>query len=352
MTWVLWRKLFRDVRLTLLAVALLLGLFQFLWARITERILSKLAPFFNMLAGFGGLSQQDVENVLFEGPGRVIRTLIGGDRVVLDSAMDLLSIGYVHPLMQILFCIWAIGRAAGAIAGELDRGTMELLLAQPLARSRLILAHFLLDLATIPLLCLSLWAGNWIGAWAISPIRVETPVLKPATASPEYLVEMGPFRVRVVDPLRKSGPPRTSAEDDRKMQERLRVEPMQFAPALILVAGLIFAVCGLTMWLSAAGRFRWRVLGWAVFLTLLQFLLNLLGQMWDAAAWVRPLTLFYYYQPQQVILGGGWYVTLSEWNGNQPLLNVPMPLVLFAVGLIGYLMALRTLVHRDIPSPI
>ena len=50
--------------------------------------------------------------------------------------MDMLSIGYVHPLMQTIFCIWAVGRASGAIAGEMDRGTMELLLAQPLARGR------------------------------------------------------------------------------------------------------------------------------------------------------------------------------------------------------------------------
>ena len=48
--------------------------------------------------------------------------------------MDMLSIGYVHPLVQIIFCIWAVGRASGAVAGELDRGTMELLLAQPLSR--------------------------------------------------------------------------------------------------------------------------------------------------------------------------------------------------------------------------
>jgi hypothetical protein len=33
--------------------------------------------------------------------------------------MDMLSIGYVHPVMQFVFCISAVGRAAGAIAGEI-----------------------------------------------------------------------------------------------------------------------------------------------------------------------------------------------------------------------------------------
>src|SRR5262249_6618096 len=130
-------KLLRDLRLVLLVVALLLGAFQVLWARITARILGQLAPFFQS----AGLSFDDIAAQVFEGPGQIIRTIIGGEAIALDRARDLMSIGYVHPLMQTIFCVWAVGRAAGAIAGELDRGTMELLLSQPLARSRLVLAH-------------------------------------------------------------------------------------------------------------------------------------------------------------------------------------------------------------------
>jgi ABC-2 type transport system permease protein len=351
MTRTLLAKLLRDVRLPLAVVMLLLGAFQFLWARVTARILGKLAPFFNTLAGLGGLSAKDVEEVVFSGPGQIMWAIIGGDRVVLDGAMDVLSIGYVHPLMVTIFCVWGIGRAAGAIAGEIDRGTMELLLAQPLARWRLVLAHFLLDAVTIPLLCLSLWAGNFIGAWAVSPIEPEAPPLKVAPPSRNYVLEMGPFRLRVEDPLaarvRKAARP-----DPEAMKKRLAIEPLRFGPALWLVGGLIFAVCGTTMWLSAAGRFRWRVLGVAVLLTLVQFLINVLGQMWDQAEWLRPLTIFYYYQPQQVVLSGDWCVTLAEWNGGSPLVRLPMPLVLYGVGALGYALALWTLVRRDVPAPL
>ena len=82
--------------------------------RITGRILGKLAPFFTALANLGGLSHKDIEEVVFEGPGKFMRTVIGGERIALDSAMDMLSIGYVHPLMVTVFCIWGVGRAAGA----------------------------------------------------------------------------------------------------------------------------------------------------------------------------------------------------------------------------------------------
>jgi ABC-2 type transport system permease protein len=71
---------------------------------------------------------------------------MGGESIQLDQVMDMLTIGYVHPLTQTILCIWAIGRASGAIAGEIDRGTMELLLAQPVPRSRVVLAHLAVDL--------------------------------------------------------------------------------------------------------------------------------------------------------------------------------------------------------------
>src|SRR5262249_39508386 len=158
---------------------------QMLWAKITARILGELAPFFNSLAALAGLSSKDIQEEVFKGPGQLIRTIIGGETVNLDHAMDLLSIGFVHPLMQTRFCVWAVGRAAGAIAGELDRGTMELLLSQPLARSRLILAHLAVDCITIPLLCLSLWAGNWVGAWLTTPIEVQQPNFQHKLPAPE-----------------------------------------------------------------------------------------------------------------------------------------------------------------------
>lgn len=353
MTWTLVRKLLRDIRLPLIVVALFLAAFQCLWARLTKQILGQLAPFLFGLADAGGLLPQDIEDVVFQGPGQILRTLIGGETVSLDRAMDMLSIGYVHPLMQTLFCIWAIGRAAGAIAGELDRGTMELLLAQPLPRSRLLLAHLIVDLIVIPILALSLWGGTCLGTWLVGPIEVRPIELpsKPLPAKPAYLLELGPFKLRLETPANKSGSP-DSQQPDEALRERLRFEPIRFGPALVVICGLMFAISGLTMFLSAAGRFRWRVLGAAVLLFLVQFLINLLGQIWEVLEPLRPLTVFYYFQPQQVILAGDWFVKLREWNGGAPLLRVPMVAVLFGVGLAGYGLAWWTFTRRDLPAPL
>jgi hypothetical protein len=82
-----------------------------------------------------------------------------------------------------------------------------------------------------------------------------------------------------------------------------------------------------------------------VFVTLLQFLVYVIGQLDDSFAPLRLLTVFYYYRPQEMILGKPWVVTLSEWTGGEPLAAVP-----FGAGLVGYAMALWTFSRRDIPT--
>jgi ABC-2 type transport system permease protein len=231
-----------------------------------------------------------------------------------------------------------VGRAAGAIAGELDRGTMELLLAQPLARSRLILAHLVVDLIVIPILCLSLWAGTCLGYLLVGPIEVvDPPDLKPPPAL--LTLELGPFKATL-----KTAVP-VVRETPEQRQSRLSIDLASIGPGLLVPGGLLFAMSGYTLWQSSLGRFRWRVLGLSVLVTLLMYLVNVLGQMWDLLAPLRPLTLFYYYQPQQVILGGGW---------TMPVLGLPVPmlLVLYGVGLAGYALAWRTFVRRDLPAPL
>ena len=320
MTLIIIRKLLRDSRWALIAVALLLFGFQMMWVKATQRVTTQIAPLIQMVAKLSKQRTEDIERQLFSGPARVVQSAIGGDQLKFERAQDVLSIGYVHPVMQVLFCLWAIGRAAGAIAGEIERGTMELLLAQPLPRSRVILAHFCVDLLLIPALCLSLWGGLSVGTWLVGPLTVDPNATKAL-----------PFAPTEVDP------------------EILALDVSKFGAPLLNVAALLFALSGATMALSAAGRSRWRVMGLAALITLLQFVMNIVGQIWDSVAFLRPLTVFYYYQPQQIALKGAWTVPMHAFGMD---FHPPMLAVLFGIGAIGYLLAWPIFQRRDIPAPL
>jgi ABC-2 type transport system permease protein len=295
MSSILVRKLLRDMRVSLIVVGLLLFAFALLWCKSTQQGLE----LFQTMISRGFDMRFLVQTFFSTESGKVVAKLVGGDKITIGEGLDSLSIGYVHPLLLTILSVWAVGRAAGAIAGELDKGTMELLLAQPLARWRVIGSHFVVDCIAIPVLCGCLWGGTALGCHVFG------------------LIEM-------------------TAKD------RQPVDPVFFGPALLNVAALLFAISGYTMTISSLGRFRTRVLGIAVVATLLQFFINLLGQTWQDIQFLRPLTVFYYYQPQGLILG-------FDGASTDAARNVA---TLAAVGVAGYAAALAIFCRRDLPAPL
>src|SRR5262245_50517641 len=154
MTWILVRKLFRDVRPALIVVCAVLFLFSAFWVKITQRVTVEIAPVFNTVAdGFG--DKKLFEDVLFKGPGKVSQAALGWGDLNFERPNDFLAMGLLHPIVLTLCLVWAVGRSSGAVAGELDRGTMELLMSQPVPRNRLILAHLIVDCMVLPLICLA-----------------------------------------------------------------------------------------------------------------------------------------------------------------------------------------------------
>jgi ABC-2 type transport system permease protein len=216
-------------------------------------------------------------------------------------------------------------------------------------RYKLVLSHLLTDLITIPLLCLFLWAGTSTGYLVMGRIQLRDTGLKLPQNNRQFELTLGPFRLaQFKDPTTALLPRKTPAEIEAATAKRLELRLPDFGWGLLSVGGLMFAVSGCTMALSAAGRYRWRVLGLAIFVTLIQFFVNLLGQMWDTVEPLRPFTVFYYFQPQQLILRSGWEAWTVPVFGYQ----VPHLAVLVGVGLIGYGAALAIFTRRDLPAPL
>ena len=317
MTSVLVRKLVRDVRWPLLVVGGLLFAFSAFWVKIAQRVTTEIAPFFNVLGMASGINKELFDEVIFKGPGKVSQAVMGGADIQFDKPNDFLAVELLHPVVVILCSLWAVGRSAAAVSGELDKGTMELLLSQPVPRNRLILAHLLVDLLAIPLLCGCILLGTQTGLALIGPFDVDYSVLQKLPKQVQAVV--------------KPGPPTLDVSAARQWL------------GVVNLAALMFALSGLTMLVSSAGRSRWRTMAAAGLLTVGMFVGNVVGQLWDAASFVRPATAFFYYTPQKVWLKGDWTA-----DGT----TVPGAAVLLAVGAVGYLLALRVFTRRDLPAPL
>ena len=317
MTAVLVRKLLRDIRWPLLVVGLLLFAFSAFWVKIAQRVTTEIAPFFNVLGAAQGIGKEVFDEVIFRGPGKVSQAVMGGADIQFDKPNDFLAVELLHPVVVILCSLWAVGRAASTVSGELDKGTMELLLSQPVPRNRLILAHLTVDLLVIPVLCGCVVAGTQTGLALIGPFRVNYAVL-----------DKLPANVRALIP---------------RDREFLDVSAADQWLGVVNLAALMFALSGLTMLVSSVGRCRWRTMAVAGLLTVGMFVGNVVGQLWDAVGWVRPATAFFYYTPQKVWLKGDWTA-----DGT----TVPGAAVLLAVGVVGYLLALRAFTRRDLPAPL
>lgn len=334
MTLILVRKLLRDVRPALVVVCLLLFLFAGFWVKITQRVTAEITPFFNTVARVARLPPKWFEDVVFRGPGKVSQAVLGGADLRFEQPTDFLAVGMLHPVVLILSGIWAIGRAGGAVAGELDRGTMELLLSQPVPRNRLVLAHLLVDCTVIPVLCLSFYAGTQFGLWAVGPFVVDYSAVRQIIAQ----------EVPAAALLQLNVPTEP---------EELAITGRPELPALSNLAALLFALSGITLALSASGRSRWKVIGVAALVAMLMFIANVLGQLWDDAAFLRPFSVFYYYQPQKIMLRGEWSVSPGAvWNGHSPVESVPAVGALLAVGAAGYGIAVWVFTRRDLPAPL
>ncbi len=105
---------------------------------------------------------------IFEQFPETYRTIItaglGGD---LGTATGYLNTELYSFLAPLLLLIYAVTAGANGIAGEEERGTLDLLLANPVARSRVVLEKALAMALGTAIIGLALWLVLWVGvrAW-------------------------------------------------------------------------------------------------------------------------------------------------------------------------------------------
>jgi beta-exotoxin I transport system permease protein len=120
-------------------------------------------------------------NDLVESYPEALKAFIAfGGQFDFTSAAGYLGSELFSFMFPALFLVASVGNGAGSIAGEEERGTLDLLLAEPLSRTRIAVEKLGAMCAEVIGLGLVLWLALWIGARAFT-MEVSAANLAAAT---------------------------------------------------------------------------------------------------------------------------------------------------------------------------
>jgi ABC-2 type transport system permease protein len=176
----------------------------------------------------------------------------GGDIFSLPGAM---ALGFIHPISLILQSVFAVGYSAAAVAGERQRGTLEVTLARPISRRTLYGTLFVAAFTFLAATTTALIAGSVSGA-----------------------MFEGVQRELAIDAL-----------------------PLLWLNGVLLFAAI--ASIGLAASISF-DRFA-PALGLTLSVVVISYFLEVLGSLWPDARPLQPYSLFHYLQPRAILMGHG-----------------------------------------------
>ena len=296
--WTLWKHAFRDARWLLLGCSVTMFGFFWLFIYLQSHIA---APAF----------VDFIQNQMSELEGA-----FGLDVTLVALPRGRLSMGYVDPVVIILCAVWAIARGSDAVSGPIDRGTMEMILAQPVSRRSVLLSHVTVTVLGAAVLAVVAWAGTVAGIYTVS---WKQEVLGGVLG-----------RTILYTPLREL------------------VSPSDFIPAAVCLFCLIFFVAGLTMLVSSCQRYRRHTIGWVGSFYVLQMVIKIVGLNSDHK-WTYYFTFFGAYWPQRLV---------AKPEGTVDIFNTALPMglayngLLFAGGLASIVAACLVFSRRDLPAPL
>ncbi len=169
-----------------------------------------------------------------------------------------LTLGLQHPLAIAFVGIFAVGATTGAVAGEREAGTLEVLLARPISRRTLYMTLAVASATLVAIVLLALLAGQMIGV-AIQGVFSE--------------IDVGQI-------------------------------PLVFLNGLLLWSA--FAAFGLAA--SVSFDRRGPAIGLTLAYLLINYFLEILGSLWRDVAWSQQYSLFHHFNPGKILTGkADWF---------------------------------------------
>ncbi len=316
----LLKKTLRETQLLFAGCGL--WLFAFCWVRVWIVSRMERSRFESIIKQFGDL----VETV---SPVAISQ---------LVSFTGRIAIGYDDALVVFVMLAFAITRGSDVVAGELGRGSMEMLLAQPVSRWQVLGSQALVTVVALALLSFITWSGNWVGIQTTQAL-VEEP----------FVVKLAPgisLPIPFVEPKVVAVPMRT------------QVDSVVLAPAAFNLFSLAFCFAGLSSFLSACDRYRWRTLGIVMAFLVIQMITKIVGVLVPGWWWAKYVSLFSAFEPSRLVEiavtqpAYAWSFTLPTTTGAWGAGPLAYDAVLLTFGLVCYVAAAIVFARRDLPAPL
>lgn len=256
-----------------------------------------------------------------------------------------LALTFDEPVLILCIVVWVISRGSDVVSGELSRGTLEMLLAQPIRRTHLILVHGSVVVVGLLGLCGAVWMGLYLG--------IQTNTIR-ETIRPSFdiAIPLTTFRVPI--------PFGTATEVEGPLASR--VDPALYLAPTINLFCFGFFLLGASVCCSCFDRYRWRTIGLVVGFYVIELLLYLLSRASELTQFTGYLTFFSCYQPAWMVHmvrenpSFAWHIFGTELTGlagrHAPILGpLGMSLTLLVLGIGLHVVGILRFRRRDLPAP-
>jgi ABC-2 type transport system permease protein len=211
---------------------------------------------------------------------------------------------YAHPLILLSATIWAVTRGSDCVSGEIGRGTMEMLLAQPVRRTTVFATQALVTILGSAVLATAAWCGTATGLATVS--------------FPEH------------------------------------VSATLFLPPALNLFGLMVCLGGMSAFASSWDSQRWRTVGLMGACYVLSAVLDVASRVSDSWQWISYASFFSAYKPQTLVAqsDAAWSLWEYQQGAVAGLGLAGYQFVLLGLGLLCYVAGAFIFSRREIPAPL
>lgn len=184
-----------------------------------------------------------------------IKSMLGGEALQYGNIAGLIAIGYQHPLILTLYMLFAVGVPTGLLAGEVQKGTMELILSRQATKTQAYICAGLITVTGMYALVLVMFLG---------------------TVAATNLYDLG------------------------------QKVPLDFFFRIAVVGGLLASAVGGVALLAAACFQRNTAIWVTVAYLMVNYFVSIIADWSPRMNWLEPTTIFHYVHGAKLLTGSGW----------------------------------------------